>query len=112
MRARLKTSARSCRATAGRSRASPALADHAYAKARRDETALRREDGGLWYDYDSMCWLDPNKPETQQYLADLCAECASLGFDEILLDQFTIPRSGGSTGCRRAMWRRPPCWRR
>lgn len=71
-----------------------ALADHAYAKARRDETALRREDGGLWYDYDSMCWLDPNKPETQQYLADLCAECASLGFDEILLDQFTYPTVG------------------
>lgn len=54
----------------------------------------RREDGGLWYDYDSMCWLDPNKPETQQYLADLCAECASLGFDEILLDQFTYPTVG------------------
>ena len=71
-----------------------ALADHAYAKARRDETALRREDGGLWYDCDSMCWLDPNKPETQQYLADLCAECASLGFDEILLDQFTYPTVG------------------
>lgn len=41
-----------------------------------------------------MCWLDPNKPETQQYLADLCAECASLGFDEILLDQFTYPTVG------------------
>ena len=35
-----------------------------------------------------------NKPETQQYLADLCAECASLGFDEILLDQFTYPTVG------------------
>ena len=70
------------------------LADDAYANARREQTGLQRDDGWLWYDYDAMCWIDPNREETQRYLTDLCAECAEMGFDEILLDQYTYPTVG------------------
>ena len=40
------------------------------------------------------CLLDPSKEKTQEYLASLAVECAELGFDEILLTDFSFPTQG------------------
>lgn len=67
--------------------------DTAFARAMPD-TALVREDGGVWYDGQGQAWLDPTDPEVLRYLTALCRECGELGFDEVLLDAFCFPTSG------------------
>lgn len=68
--------------------------DSGYSRARQ-ETALLRQDGRLWYDAGGQAWLDPTNPEVLQYITALVKECADLGFDEILLDQFCYPADAG-----------------
>ena len=58
------------------------------------ETALVREDGGIWYDANGGAWLDPTNPAVLSYITSLVSECAELGFDEILLDWFCYPSTG------------------
>lgn len=67
--------------------------DSAYARG-LPETALVREDGGIWYDANGGAWLDPTNPAVLSYITSLVSECAELGFDEILLDWFCYPSTG------------------
>ena len=67
--------------------------DSAYAHG-LPETALVREDGGIWYDANGGAWLDPTNPAVLSYITSLVSECAELGFDEILLDWFCYPSTG------------------
>jgi len=67
--------------------------DTSYAEGEPD-TALKATWGDVWYDGDGRAWLDPAAETTRTYLTALCAECARLGFDEILLDGFWYPVSG------------------
>lgn len=67
--------------------------DSAYARG-LPETALVREDGGIWYDANGGAWLDPTNPAVLSYITSLVSECAALGFDEILLDWFCYPSTG------------------
>lgn len=67
------------------------LCDNAYAYAMVDKAALCNEDGSLWWDYYGRYWLDPAKEGTLTYVKELCKECVSLGFDEIMLDYFGYP---------------------
>lgn len=69
--------------------------DSGYAKA-NPGAALWKDNGDLWRDESGYAWLDPASPTTLAYLTELCAECAELGFDEIVLDYFGYP-SGGDT---------------
>lgn len=69
------------------------LRDTSYAEG-RPEAALKATWGDVWYDGDGRAWLDPAAETTRTYLTALCAECARLGFDEILLDGFWYPVSG------------------
>ena len=73
-----------------------ALCDVAFAEAHH-EAAISYADGSLWWDNYNRTWLNPASEVTQQYLCDLAAECAQLGFDEILLDQFRYPIEGDLT---------------
>ncbi len=50
--------------------------------------------GVVWYDPDSTFWIAPEKELTRSYLAGIAAECASLGFDELLFDEFAYPSNG------------------
>ncbi|MBR7149988.1 MAG: hypothetical protein IKD01_03115 [Oscillospiraceae bacterium] len=50
--------------------------------------------GYIWYDPDSTFYLAPEKPLARQYLADIARECAAMGFDELLFDEFTYPPVG------------------
>ena len=67
--------------------------DSAYARG-LPETALVREDGGIWYDANGGAWLDPTNPAVLSYITSLASECAEQGFDEILLDWFCYPSTG------------------
>lgn len=73
-----------------------ALHDSALAYRYPGETAILQlqHPGVVWYDPDSTFWLDPEKDWTRRYLAGVAAECAALGFDEVLLDEFAYPTSG------------------
>ncbi len=74
-----------------------ALWDGYYVRDHRDSALLRQNaDGpGLWYDLDNSnrTWLNPADERVITYLSDLARECAELGFDEILLDDFHYPTS-------------------
>ena len=69
------------------------FADAAYARG-LPETALVREDDSIWYDANGGAWLDPTDPTVLSYITSLVNECASLGFDEVLLDWFCYPAEG------------------
>ena len=67
--------------------------DSYFVRAYRD-AALCRENGGYWYDADSRTWLDPTHPQTVAYITSLCQELTTLGFDELMLDNFSYPTTG------------------
>lgn len=67
------------------------LCDNSYAYAMPEKAALCNEDGSLWWDNYGRYWLDPAKKDTQNYVKALCQECVTLGFDEIVLDNFGYP---------------------
>lgn len=69
------------------------LCDSYFVRAYHD-AALLLESGSFWYDGDGWTWLDPTNPEVLGYVMDLCKEYAELGFDEILLDDFSYPMNG------------------
>ena len=48
----------------------------------------------IWYAPDSTFYLAPEKDLTREYLSDIAAEVAALGFDELLLDDFAYPTVG------------------
>ena len=55
---------------------------------------MKNTGGYIFYDGNNENWLDPSKEKTQEYLASLAVECAELGFDEILLTDFSFPTQG------------------
>ena len=50
--------------------------------------------GGNWRDAGGSRWLSPASAEARQYVAGVCRELAELGFDEILLDNWSFPLEG------------------
>ena len=70
-----------------------ALCDSYFVRAYH-EAAFLQDNGGFWYDGDGWTWLDPTDPNVLGYLTALCKEYAELGFDEILLDNFSYPTTG------------------
>lgn len=59
----------------------------------RNGLALRRG-GNNWRDELGLRWMSPAREEARDYIAALCGELGQLGFDEIVLEQFTFPTSG------------------
>ncbi len=64
------------------------------AAAQADGMALARVSGSPWLDETHTGWLDPTRPEVQDYLIGICRELAQLGFDEILLTHCCWPTGG------------------
>ena len=71
-----------------------ALHDSRYAYAHMTDAAVCQLTGYVWYDTYSTHWLAPEKELARQYVVDIARECAELGFDELLLDDFCYPRDG------------------
>lgn len=53
-----------------------------------------RQGNGNWRDELGLRWLSPANDRSQAYIAGLCGELAGLGFDEIVLEDFTFPTKG------------------
>lgn len=71
-----------------------ALHDSIYAFAHMTDAAVCQLTGYVWYDTNSTHWLAPEKEAARQYVSAVAAECAAMGFDELLLDEFHYPRDG------------------
>ena len=73
-----------------------ALHDSAFAYRYSTDAAVLQLQypGVVWYDPDSTFWLAPEKELTQSYLSRIAMECAALGFDEVLFDEFAYPSNG------------------
>lgn len=71
-----------------------ALHDSYYAFANMKDAAICQRNGYVWYDNRSYHWLDPAKELARSYVIGLAMECAQLGFDEILLEEFAYPTDG------------------
>lgn len=70
----------------------PAFRDSAYALAHQ-ESGLPLDNGALWLDSDSCYWLDPVDQQVLSYIQSILSELGSLGFDEVVLSDFTFPAS-------------------
>ena len=68
--------------------------DGLYANAHLEDAGLKNTGGYIFYDGNSTNWLDPAKQGTSDYLCAVAKECADLGFDEILLTDFSYPTVG------------------
>ena len=74
----------------------PAFADNAFVKS-HPELALWTESAGskeLWADENENNWLSPEKPTVLSYQEQICKELSSLGFQEVVFNDFYFPASG------------------
>lgn len=60
----------------------------------RPELALHMKDGSIYKDYSNIVWLNPFKQEIWDYLVEIAAQCAEVGFDEINFDYVRFPTDG------------------
>lgn len=72
------------------------LHDSYFAFANMKDAAICQANGYVWYDNNSWHWLEPEKELTRQYVTGLAAECAQLGFDELLLEELCYPTRGNT----------------
>src|SRR3989344_63847 len=59
--------------------------------------------GGMWRDRGGVAWLDPAKPETQNYIVDFADSIVDLGFNEIQFDYIRYPSDGSVGGIKRTV---------
>lgn len=73
-----------------------ALHDSRFSYAHMTDAAIQQINykNYIWYAPDSSFYLAPEKELTREYLASVAAEVASLGFDELLFDEYGYPSKG------------------
>lgn len=73
-----------------------ALHDSLYAAAHPADAGVQqlKYPDYIWFDPDSTFFLAPEKPAARQYVVSVARECAALGFDELLFDEFGYPTRG------------------
>lgn len=57
------------------------------------ESGIHMAGGALWMDSQGYYWLDPAAPDTLDYLKAIASELADMGFDEIIVANFSFPES-------------------
>lgn len=70
------------------------LQDFKAANADVEGRGLKNTGGYIFYDGNNSLWLDPGKPGAREYVCALAKEIAELGFDELLLTDFSYPTVG------------------
>ena len=70
------------------------LQDFKAANADVESRGLKNTGGYIFYDGNNNLWLDPAKPAAREYVCALAKEIAELGFDELLLTDFSYPTEG------------------
>ena len=68
----------------------PAFSDPNFVS-KHYSSALTTQSGELWMDERRCYWLRPDSIDAQSYLAAIALELATLGFDEVLFDNFYVP---------------------
>jgi len=71
--------------------------DPLVANARPDLAVIDETTGQPWEDYQGLHWVNAFYPELWQANADLAAELAQLGFDEVQYDYIRFPSDGDLT---------------
>lgn len=69
----------------------PAFRDYAFGLRQTSNGLFVASGAYLWADDDYCYWLDPTKQGTVTYLVDIVTELKSLGFDEVVFDNFCFP---------------------
>jgi hypothetical protein len=77
------------------------MQDPILAKARPD-LCPKDVNGGVWKELGKQLWLDPSKPEVQQYSIDLAKEMIAMGVDEVQWDYVRFPAMGKTQNARYA----------
>lgn len=70
----------------------PALRDYEYAR-NNTSCGLPTKKGYLWTDESGCYWLDPTDDGTLTHLIQIAKELRSLGFDEVVFQDFYVPDS-------------------
>lgn len=70
----------------------PALRDYEFAKS-NTSCGLPTKKGYLWTDENGCYWLDPTDDGTLTHLIQIAKELRSLGFDEVVFQNFYVPDS-------------------
>ena len=71
----------------------PALRDKAYGLEYDENGIFHSSRGYLWVDDEGCYWLNPSREGTLSYITRIVTELKSLGFDEVVLADFQIPRA-------------------
>ncbi|MBE6932987.1 MAG: hypothetical protein E7464_06390 [Ruminococcaceae bacterium] len=71
----------------------PAFVDSNFALAHHD-LSLKIDGGALWVDESGNYWLDPENSTVLSYQEQICKELSSLGFQEVVFNDFYYPTSG------------------
>lgn len=66
------------------------FADDIFAT-RCTSASLLDENGEVYTDERNIRWLDPRSEKTMSYFTDICRELSELGFDEVVLTDFSVP---------------------
>lgn len=70
-----------------------AFQDYHYGLNNVDEGLFSTGGAYLWRDDLGCYWLSPSSQKVQSYLVQIATELRSLGFDEVVFDQFLFPES-------------------
>lgn len=69
----------------------PSLRDYYFGLEKTANGLFVASGSHLWADDDYCYWLDPSKEGTVTYLSQIVTELKSLGFDEVVFDEFRFP---------------------
>ncbi|MFT4146094.1 MAG: putative glycoside hydrolase [Mobilitalea sp.] len=61
----------------------------------KQEFAVKNKDGTLYRDNNSECWVNPYRREVWDYLVEIAAQAAAIGFDEIQFDYIRFSTGKG-----------------
>ncbi|MDF2842435.1 MAG: putative rane protein [Herbinix sp.] len=61
----------------------------------KQEFAVKNQDGTLYRDNNSECWVNPYRREVWDYLVEIAAQAAAIGFDEIQFDYIRFSTGKG-----------------
>ena len=71
----------------------PALRDYYYGLDHVSDGIFLKSGMGLWMDDDRCYWLNPKSQGTLSYIIQIITELKLMGFNEVVLDDFSIPSS-------------------
>ena len=73
----------------------PALRDYYFGLNHVNDGIFLKSGKGLWMDNDRCYWLSPVSEGTQSYLIQTVTELKLLGFQEVVLGDFSVPQDEG-----------------